>query len=181
MYKCEIVITSDAGSNFFSNKNYKNTISLLVRTVDLFMTRIKNFQMARHLYGNTAGDGRPIAYFSLGWRIENCIPGFVSNMIEEKIPMRVIECHGFRQEWKDHPENYREEIKRHLELRTGFEAIMTRDISPSEWEIAKKVGTNLIPLKDDIVQLLIRQAENLTELQVKLYCPMLLADKVPLI
>lgn len=171
-YECDLIITSDAGAGMGLKGSYNNTISLLIRTVDVFMKRIKSVQMEENLYDNR---GKPIAYFSLGWRIENCIDGFISNLENKTILLEVLQAHSFPQLWIDDPKEYKDDIRKYLIDKTGYSKIAARDLSKAEWFEACKTGTNLIPLKKRRVDLLIRQAENLTELQLKLYLPMVLS------
>ncbi|WP_276134346.1 patatin-like phospholipase family protein [Polluticoccus soli] len=172
-YECDIIITSDAGGKFFADKKYPNTIALLIRTVDLFMYRIKASQMQTNLYHNIQNGARPISYFSLGWSLDRCISGFVSNMVEGTILPEVINLHGFQQAWIDSPDKYRNEITDHLKQRVGYTAIYARNLNEKDTAIASSVATNLTSLSTDQTRCLITHAENLAELQVKLYCPML--------
>jgi NTE family protein len=173
-YECRIIITSDAGNQFFANEKYPNSIALLSRTVGLFMNRIKNSQLVQDVYQNTSGASRPIAYLSLGWRIQNLIPGFINNMIESQVTNEVINAHQLQPEWVKNPSAFRNEIQSALENSTGYAAISDRDLTFEEWNMVRKTGTNLTKLSLKRIELLIRHAENLTELQVKLYCPMLI-------
>lgn len=178
LYECGIIIVSDAGGSFMADMPYPNTISLLVRTVDLFMYRIKASQMIQNIYKNVNGSEKPIAYFSLGWEIENLIKGFVENMIDKQILNRVIDAHGFEEAWKKDPKNHKNEITEHLKKNVGYEAVEKRNLQKDEWEIARRVGTNLTRLSEKQIDYLIRHAENLTEIQVKLYCPFLIESHV---
>jgi NTE family protein len=176
-YECQIIITSDAGNQFLDNQKYPNSIALLVRTVGLFMNRIKTFQLAQNLYRNTNGPSRPIAYFSLGWKIENLIPGFIDNLAENQITREVIEKHNLEPGWVTNPKLFREAIKLWLEKIVGYEQIKGRDLTKEEWDIARKTTTNLASLSARNIDLLIKHAANLTELQIKLYCPMLIQNR----
>lgn len=173
-YECDIIITSDAGGNFIADKKYPNAIALLIRTVDLFMSRIKNTQIVQNVYRNGNNGQKPITYFSLGWRIENAIPGFVQNMCSGQVIPEVIEAHNFKQEWIDQPKDYMEVITKYLEDCVNYKDIKDKDLSDTQWEIAKNTSTNLSRLTEEQVEYLIRQAENLAEIQVKLYCPSLI-------
>jgi NTE family protein len=173
-YECNLIITSDAGGNFIASKKYPNVISLLSRTVDLFMYRIKAVQMIQNIYQNGENKSRPVAYFSLGWRIDNAVQGFVNNMCNGNILKDVIDFHDFEKEWKEKPSEFKEEIKLHLEKKINFAGIKSRDLTEKQWEIARTTGTNLSCLSESQIKYLIVHAENFTELQIKLYCPMLL-------
>lgn len=171
-YSCDIIITSDAGGSFMADKKYPNTIALLIRTVDLFMYRIKGVQMQKNIYDNVALGARPIAYFSLGWELERCISGFVNNLAEGNVLPEVLSSHELEPAWTKNPEKFRSQIEKKLKEITGFETMAK--LSQDQWEIARRVGTNLTPLKQKTLDYLIQHAENLTEIQVKLYCPSLL-------
>lgn len=173
-YECNTIITSDAGGQFRDIKPYKNTLALLLRTVDLFMYRIKAVQMVQNIYENVGRAQKPIAYFSLGWRIDKAIPGFVENMCKGQVLKEVIDAHKFEKEWIEDPARYKAAIAQYLEMRINYDAIKERDLTDEQWNIARTTSTNLKALKPEQVEYLIRQAENLTEIQVKLYCPELL-------
>jgi NTE family protein len=175
-YLCDIIITSDAGGNFMADKRYQNVVSLLKRTVDLFMYRIKAVQMITNIYNNAQSNKKPIAYFSLGWRIQDSIPGFVANMISGQVLQEVLDAHRFCPEWIESPKTYKDEIQQHLEDRVGYQNIQSRDLTKEEWEVARSVETDLKCLSDVQIKYLMQQARNLTELQVKLYCPNLICQ-----
>lgn len=172
-YECDIIITSDAGNKLPFSKSYNNVFVLLIRTMDVFMTRIKNFQMAQNVYSNTKYANKSIAYFSLGWDIENCIPGFVSNLINGKIASDILSSHKIPIEWLKNPQQYKTEITELIESNVGYNSIIKNLLKPEQLEIARSVGTNLACLSKDQVSFLSTHAANLTELQVKLYCPTL--------
>lgn len=171
-YECDIIITSDAGGNFIAEEKYPNTIALLIRTVDLFMYRIKAFQMQQNIYRNTAA--KPIAYFSLGWELKNLIPGFIRNLESGQILQEVLDAHNLLPQWVADPEKYTNQITAKLESNINYAGISSNALTKAEWEIARKVATNLTCLSSQKTDYLICHAETLTEAFVKLYCPMLL-------
>lgn len=173
-YECDIIITSDAGGQFRADKKYPNVLALLIRTVDLFMYRIKAFQMQQNIYRNVELAEKPIAYLSLGWSIENIIPGFINSMKKGQVLKQVIDAHNFDPEWIKNPETYSAEITKHLKKEIDYESVEKRNLTPDQLKIAQKVCTNLKCLSAHQTEYLIRHAENLTELQIKIYCPSLL-------
>ncbi|NCI51367.1 hypothetical protein GWC95_15670 [Sediminibacterium roseum] len=173
-YQCDIIIASDAGNKLPFSKSYNNVFVLLIRTMDVFMQRIKNFQMMQHLYFNTRTVNKEIAYLSLGWDLENCIKGFIDNLGAGNITDLVIAAHEIPGEWVQDVKGHREELQQLLEQRVGYAAIAQRALTEDELVVARKVGTNLTKLSVQKVLLLSKHAANLTELQVKLYCPSLL-------
>lgn len=173
-YECDIIITSDAGGNFVANKKYPNVIALLIRTVDLFMYRIKAFQIQKNIYNNVYENSKPIAYISLGWQLEKIIPGFINNLEKGQIIPEVIKAHNLDPIWVNEPKKFEHEITEKLKQNTDYNSIYDRNLTKEQWEIARNVGTNLTSLSKTKTNYLITHAENITELQIKLYCPMIL-------
>ena len=92
---CHFVITSDAGTGKPGESKFRNTLKLLLETVSVFMSRIKNVQMVQDVYFNSEGAKREIAYFSLGWDVENCVEGFINNLASHQITESVINAHHY--------------------------------------------------------------------------------------
>lgn len=174
-YECQVIVTSDAGDKLPFAGSYNNAVILLIRTMDVFMARIKNFQMIQNLYNNTNAANKEIAYLSLGWDVKNCIPGFIDNLAAKKIPAVVVELHHIPQAWVDDVGANRANIQGLLETNVGYAEIVKQDLTPHQLAIARGVGTNLTPLSSEQIDLLAKHAYNLTGLQVKLYCPSLTA------
>jgi NTE family protein len=174
-YACATVIVSDAGAGGSGELTFRNTFQLLLETVNVFMARIKKVQMMQDIYNNVGGANKQIAYLSLGWDVENCIPGFVDNLKAGNIVQSVITALQLQPDWVSDPEKYREEICKYLEQRLDYAGI--DQPTDEEKHIARKVGTNLTALSERQVNCLVKQAMALTELQVKLYCPSLLQNR----
>lgn len=168
-YACTTVITSDAGCGSTGELHFKNTFSLLMETVNVFMSRIKKAQMVRNVYDNAVTANKQVAYFSLGWDVENCISGFIHNLEKKQITASVIAAHALREEWVAEPRKYTLEITAYLKMKVGYDFINRP--TPTEKKIARSTGTNLTSLSKQKIDCLIKQAKALTEIQVKLYCP----------
>ena len=175
-YECNYIIVSDAGNRLPFERSYNNTYTLLLRTVNIFMVRIKNFQMALHLYRDGRKSSKQKAYLSLGWDLTSCVPGFIRNLMEDKIAQSVIDAHGIPTEWIEKVKENELQIRQLLETRVGYVAIVSNDLSAVDMEAVRNVGTNLTRIPIQTAQLLARHAANMTELQVKLYCPALLTS-----
>jgi NTE family protein len=173
-YECDVIITSDAGGGLSSMISFQNTVALLIRTVDIFMYRIKTMQMVEHIYQNLIKKNKPIAYFSLGWEIKRLIPGFIDNMKNDLVLPEVMLKHELKKDWIDDPEKYRTVIQTYLEQRIGYSSVASRNLTEEEWNMARGTGTNLTNLSRRRTDCLISHAENLAELQIKLYCPTIL-------
>lgn len=173
LYACDVVITSDAGNKLPFEGSFNNLVILLIRTMDVFMARIKHFQLIQDVYDNAATTRRQVAYLSLGWNVEQCIPGFIDNLVKGQITDEVIEAHQLKPEWVADPNRYRREMTTYLENEVNYKVILQRNLKPPQLTIARNVGTNLTPLSKEALTYLAIQAANLTELQVRLYCPTL--------
>ncbi|MBK6634604.1 MAG: patatin-like phospholipase family protein [Chitinophagaceae bacterium] len=174
-YECDIIITSDAGNKSPFKKSYNNVIVLLIRTMDVFMARIKNFQMMQNLYTNTEFANKQIAYLSLGWDIQNCIPGFIDNLQAGQVTASVIDSHKIPAEWVKNVKQFRDQIQQLLEQNVNYKKIESQKLTVAQLNIARSVGTNLSCLSVEQVNCLSGHAANITELQVKLYCPSLIS------
>jgi len=168
-FGCDIIITSDAGNKMSVQSKFGNTIKLLTRTSDLFMNRIKNLQIMKNVYENFQFEKREIAYQSLGWNIEKCVPAFINNLKNKIILDSVIKAHGITKEEIDGKKW--EEIRKKIEKNIDYKRILSESPTKKELEIARSVKTSLKTLSEQQINSLIKQAYCLTELQVKLYCP----------
>lgn len=171
-YVCDIVIVSDAGDLMPRINSFTNVIQLLIRTSDIFMNRIKNYQMIQHIFDNYKYNKKLIAYQSLGWDFNDCIKGFMDNLEKGAILESVIEAHGISKEEIENSEW--EAIQRKLELKINYPEIQKKQPTEIELKIARSVTTNLKSLKNVQINALIKQAECMTEIQIKLYCPQLI-------
>lgn len=173
-FACDIVITSDAGNQLKPEKVLRNSLQIAMRAMNVFMTRIKNVQMITDVYQNHSLANKEVAYLSLGWDADNCIPGFVRNLKSGDVPDAVIARHGLKDEWIQHPEQYEKEIAGKLSENIKYETIVKPD--KAELSLARGVGTNLTPLKLPEIRALMKQAAALTEIQIRLYCPSLYSN-----
>jgi NTE family protein len=170
-YECQFVIASDAGTRLPFQRSYNNQFTLILRTFETFMMRIKNFQMAQHIFQDGATRSKEVAYLSLDWDLTACIPRFISNLREKKIPLSVITAHRIPQAWLENVEAHRTEIQQLLEYKVSYSTIQSRDLSRDDLAIIRGVRTGLSRIPLQVGELLATHAANLTELQVKLYCP----------
>jgi NTE family protein len=116
-YACDSVIASDAGAGSVGQLTFRNTFTLLLETVNVFMSRIKKVQMVQDVYNNAGTANKEIAYSSLGWDVENCIAGFIRNLASKQITQTVIETHQLKSEWVTDPEKYESAITDYLNTR----------------------------------------------------------------
>lgn len=171
-YKCDYVIVSDAGNIIPFKHSYRNVLALLIRTSDVFMERIKDFQITQNLYHNTKLDKREIGYQSLGWDLDKCIPGFIDALKNNQIVDSAIKAHDISKEDIDNG-NWKK-IEDDLIKKINYYKIVEKANTKEQLKIARSVKTNLVPLRDEEIDALINHAALITEIQVKLYCPSLL-------
>ena len=170
-YSCDIIIVSDAGNKMPFQKAYNNTFNLLLRTVEVFMMRIKNFQMVQNIYSNH--HEKEVAYLSLGWDLDQSISGFYNNLVHKNIRMEILSLHELEENWILNPQNYREEIIDHLKCRLKFDQLNDSSLPPERLQKIRDIGTNLTPIKIELLKDMIIHSSIMTEVQVKLYCPSL--------
>lgn len=173
-YGCDIIIVSDAGNNLPKVSTYQNTIGLLIRTSDLFMNRIKNFQMRQNIFNTTKSKNREIAYQSLGWDHNSCLKGCIDGIINGHVQQTIIDAHGITIEEINAKDN--NAIEKKIQINLQYDNLTRLMPSENETELARNVSTNLKALSELEIIALSKHAEMLTELQVKLYCPSLLRE-----
>ncbi len=166
-YACDIIVASDAGDKIPFKSSYPNTFGLLVRTVDLFMNRIKKFQMVDNLYQSGHNIKKEIAFVSLGWDLDKCIDDFIVNLTKGNISDSLKKAHSITPSLQATPHI----LKVHLESIVGYANLFDQLQPSAALEDARNVVTNLTALSQYEISSLINQAELMTELQVKLYCP----------
>ena len=173
-FECDLLIISDAGNKIEKAGAFGNTILLLTRCLNLFMERIKKFQMTDNLYHNVVLKKKEIAYISLGWDLKNCISGFVNNLEDGLILPHLVKLHAIPQDLLE-PFN-KLKIIEYLEKSLGYHELEIQ--MDGKTKIARGVGTNLTALSDERINALINHAEIMTELQVRLYCPTLVRNSL---
>lgn len=171
-YECDIIIVSDAGNIMPRFSSFSNTIELLIRTSEIFMNRIKNYQMINSIYVNYQLDKKQIAYQSLGWDLDKCVTGFIENLKKGLILESVIKDHNIDPILIENKNWY--EIEIYIKTKIGCAVLLTSMPTNEELKIARDVKTSLTPLNDIQINALIKQAMCMTEIQIKLYCPNLL-------
>lgn len=170
-YNCDVIIVSDAGNEMPFKHKYYNSFALLFRTGDVFMNRIKNLQMIHQLFQPKRENKREVAYQSLGWDVEESIPQFIKSIKDGHINTAVLNFHNITE--KDIEDELWDKIAKMLKKSIDYDKIISEMQSKQDLEIARSVGTNLTPLSDAQRDALISQASSMTEIQIKLYCPIL--------
>lgn len=139
-YVCDVVIVSDAGNMMPRISDFNNVIQLLVRTSDIFMNRIKNYQMIQHVYDSYKFNKKSVAYQSLGWDFDSCLKGFMENLKKGAILEEVINAHEIS---RVHIQSKNWEIiQSNLEKKIDYTTIRLKQPTIEELEIARSVSTN---------------------------------------
>ena len=179
-YECTYIIVSDAGNGDVSNNFYLNPLITLKRTSEVFMQRIKKVQRQQNLYMRSFPDKR-FAYAPLEWDVnEKMLDGFVVNLMHGNVCPDVMEAHKINQADIDELKNSDTRdtayvrIISQLKQNTGWDEL--ENIRPTEVEHreAFAVGTGLFGLCRSKIDLLAKEAEWKTALQVRLYLPMII-------
>ena len=133
---------------------------------------IKNFQMANNIF--LKPNKREVAYQSIGWDLDKCLPGFYENLVKGYLPASVTSAHELPEAWVKEPAKYKEDILKYMDARCHVAEIVARGLDATQLAGIRNIGTNLTPIKEGLVKDMITHAENTTELQVRLYCPSIL-------
>jgi NTE family protein len=172
-YECQTVLVSDAGNLIPFEGSYNNLLILLMRTVELFMNRIKMFQIMINLYRGRQSNTRQIAYVTLGWNLENLVAGFVQNIRNGNVSEEVLLAHELDDAFLSSSSD--EEVVQNVASKIQLEEIIKNGPTPEQLNFARSVSTNLTALSLEKIEALAVYAEVMTEIQVKLYAPSLLA------
>lgn len=167
---CRNVIVSDAGDFLPAERWSFNSLFILQRTSNIFMNRIKNLQMMMNLYREDTHSN--VAYQSLAFNMENSLDEFMKMLKEGHIDQEVIEGHKIDMDWIHHKKW--KKIEEHMINNIDFKSIIEKGCNDKELAIARGVTTGLSILKDNQIDSLIKHAEAITELQVRLFLPHLL-------
>lgn len=180
LYQCDDIIISDAGNDKITSKGIWNLVILLKRTSSLLMDRISKIQRQQYLYINTFKNKR-FAYIHLMWdEKENFIGRFVDSVSNGLVEKEVLDYHHITDEdvkrlnVKDTYEETKSELVEKLLSEIGYEQLNAVRVSGNQYDIARKVGTNLTSLSKAKIDALSNHAEWMTIVQIKLYMPFLI-------
>lgn len=178
-YKCDYIIVSDAGNSEINSNWVINTVSLLIKTSEILMRRIRNVQIQNNIYSHN-NIGRT-AYVSLMWELsDRILKGFINNAKNGNVSDHLLALHNISKEvinniGDERSQSYNDILTK-LKQQINWSAL--EDIKPSldNINIARSVGTNLMGLSTQKINALIQVAEWLTEVQVRLYMPELIEN-----
>lgn len=180
LYRVENVVISDAGNTRPDIKGVRNTICLMLQSIEVLMNRIRTIQIRNNIYNPVKKNSVYYAYVSLIWSEWNSMVNrFMDNIKKGNVPELVLSVHGIS---LDDVITFREKNDKNAEIRIeeyfkksiGWQELLDRAPSKELHDIALSVGTNLIPLSKRKIDALSAHSEWLTELQIKTYLPHLL-------
>lgn len=176
-YKCTYVIVSDAGNGEVSDKRVYNPLVTLKRTSEVFMQRIKKIQVQQNLYLKSYPNKR-FAYAQLEWDVDDrMLQGFVDNLADDNIYPDVIAAHQIspmdiiQLKNSDTTDAARDRIVNQLKKNVRWEELELIRPSEEDHKKAYVTGTWLFGLNKEKIDLLAKEAEWKTTLQVRLYLP----------
>lgn len=163
----DIVICSDCACPYKRKYSFPNAFSLLFKTIDLMMKRIRGFQFNHSIYGKCSNI-KNIIYFSIGWDFEYCIKGFVNAIVNNSERANVlINQHNILPETI----NDKEKLTSFIKNKIDYDNIVGEKYKNYDFEKFKKIKTKLKPINKNLLNELIDYASKLCELQLKLYFP----------
>ena len=181
-FHADYIIVSDAGNSSVSAARTTNFFNLAMTTISLMMDRVKKMQRADNLYETYVGKEH-FAYVPLEWECsERLVHGFAKNLKEGNIHPDVWQAHAITEEEVSRLKGADEQSATKAIIEKVKKAIkwseLEKKIPRQETEnIARSVGTSLTALSLQEIESLAAHSAWLTEMQVRLYLPMLVAER----
>lgn len=180
-YYTEYCIVSDAGNTYLSNAGSRNSLRLILKTINIMMNRIRSMQSFLNMFTQLHPDSR-FAYVALKWDENDEVERFVKNVRRGNIYDDVLLAHHITEqmvaELRDADKTISghafDSMVNHVKANIGWEALAKKIPSKEKLAIAQAVGTNLKALKQEQIDALIAHSEWLSEVQIRLYLPFLI-------
>ena len=180
-YYTEYCIVSDAGNTFLSNAGSRNSLRLVLKTVDIMMNRIRSVQAFLNMFTQLHPDSR-FAYVALKWDENDEVERFVSNVKRGAVYEDVLQAHHITEQMlsemndkdKDKGNHAFAKMVEHVKSNIGWDELRNKIPSKEVLNVAQSVGTNLKALSPEQIQALIAHSEWLSEVQIRLYLPFLI-------
>jgi NTE family protein len=182
-YRVDYAIVSDAGNTVINSKRIWNPFCLLLKTSDLLMNRIKTFQRGSNNYSNSKKKVI-YAYTDLSWNeYTTMVDRFVWNIKCGYIPDDVVASHGIstddvlQYKCADNALSQKacKRIVTAVERSIGWDDLLHRMPTEEMHKCAYSVSTNLKGLTARQIDALVAHSEWMTEVQVKLHLPNIMA------
>lgn len=179
-YYTEYCIVSDAGNTYLTNEGSRNSLRLVLKTVNIMMNRIRSMQSFLNMFTQLHPDSR-FAYIALKWDENDEVERFVIDVKKDHVYDDVLKAHHITDYMiKDLKSDDKAvctraftSVVKQVKSNIGWDELSFK-IPPREvLNIAQTVGTNLKALKSEQINALIAHSEWLSEVQIRLYLPFL--------
>lgn len=181
-FRTEFIIVSDAGNSAVSAAKTTNIFSLAMNTISIMMDRIKKMQRVDNLYETYIGKEH-FAYLALEWDCsERLVQGFVENLKKNNVHPDVWQAHGITEDDIKQLKGKENRLAQEMILEKVKKAVRWTELEQKRpqqesEETARKISTSLTALSRKEIDCLIAHSLWMTEVQVRLYMPMLLTTK----
>ena len=183
-YYTEYCIVSDAGNTYLSNAGSRNSLRLILKTINIMMNRIRSMQSFLNMFTQFHPNSR-FAYIALKWDENDEVERFVSNVKRGFVYKDVLSAHHITEQMVCELKSKDKEVSnmsftKMVELvksNIGWYELRSKIPSRKVLDLAQSVSTNLKALKKKQISALIAHSEWLSEVQVRLYLPFLLIQK----
>lgn len=180
-YYTEYCVVSDAGNTYLNNKGSRNSLRLILKTVDILMNRIRSMQSFLNMFTDLHPDSR-FAYVALKWDDNTEVERFVADIKKGLVHDDVLSAHHISEEMltalksSDKTESFEafKVIVNQVKENIHWDALSSKIPSRKILDIAQSVGTNLKSLKPKQINALIAHSEWLSEIQIRIYLPFLI-------
>lgn len=184
-YSAKYIIVSNAGNTELDDKKIWNIIKMLIKTSDILMKRIEKMQSRKNMFLTTNEEHR-YAYCNLNYdNTDRLVRSYVYNLASGLVPAEVYSLHNIDENEASNLRNTYSQTKRidkamlekyvaKVKNSIGWNELQKICPTSEEAMRAKKVGTNLIGLSKKKRDALVKYAEWMTMIQVRLYLPNLL-------
>lgn len=182
-YYTEYCIVSDAGNTYLNNKGSRNSLRLILKTVDILMNRIRSMQSFLNMFTDLHPDSR-FAYVALKWDDNTEVERFVTDIKKGLVNDDVLCAHRITEEMltslksADKTESSKafKVIVNQVKENIHWDELSSKIPSRETLDIAQSVGTNLRALKKKEINALIAHSEWLSEIQIRIYLPFLIRN-----
>ena len=180
-YYTEYCIVSDAGNTYLTNEGSRNSLRLVLKTVNIMMNRIRSMQSFMNMFTQLHPDSR-FAYVALKWDENDEVERFVNDIKKGHVYDDVLKAHRITEQMvtdlkstdKDVCSQAFSNVVKQVKSNIGWERLSSKIPPRAVLDIAQAVGTNLKALKKEQIEALIAHSEWLSEIQTRLYLPFLI-------
>lgn len=184
---CQVhyIVVSNAGNSALSDKNIYNVFKMLRSTSEILMKRIERMQAYQNMFASS-NTKRRYAYCNLDYEAsDRLITSFVKNIEKGLVPKEVYTLHGILESQVEALQNGKTTVsnkadtirnKMILSVKDSVQWDRLVELCPNskESELAKSVKTSLLGLSESERDALIKYAEWMTTIQVRMYLPNIL-------